>query len=185
MWSCQYICNKTSPLCLCIACMLCFVITLIILLLDTWLEAYRCMFASILTAVKPRLVSDIFRYQFQPHVWLQLLYDIQFRLKKSSNPGISWSTADPELTATWLSADIILPKINSISVGKSAGLCCPVCNSDGHTAHSCPTLASNSQKSKFFHHPVITKLSLTTKFTSLFSRHKRRPRASLPLSQYT
>ena len=86
--------------------------------LDTWLEAW-CVFASVLTAAKPRLAPDLFRYQnyiilasrrFQPHAWLQ--YDIQFRLKKASNPSMSWSTADPEITATWLSADAILPTIN-------------------------------------------------------------------------
>ena len=135
--------------------------------LDTWLDAW-CIFASVLTAVKPRLAPDLFRYQnyivlasrrFQPHAWLQ--YDIQFRLKMASNPDMSWSTADPELTATWLSADAILPKVNCYlcgspnhlaptcpanTVGKSAGLRCPVCNGDGHTARSCPMLAPTSQK---------------------------------------
>ena len=79
----------------------------------------------------------------------------------ASNPDMSLSTTDPDLTATWLSVDAILPKVNCYlygspnnlaptcpanTTGKSAGLHCLVCNSDGHTAHSCPTLASTSQK---------------------------------------
>lgn len=159
--------------------------------LDTWLEAW-CVFASVLTAVKPRLAPDLFRYQnyiilasrrFQPHAWLQ--YDIQFRLKKASNPSMSWSTADPELTATWLSADAILPKINCYlcgspnhlapvcptnTAGKSAGLRCPVCNGDGHTARSCPTLASTSQKQQKLPPPSDHKTIPDNKICRIFNQ---------------
>lgn len=159
--------------------------------LDTWLEAW-CVFASVLTAAKPRLAPDLFRYQnyiilasrrFQPHAWLQ--YDIQFRLKKASNPSMSWSTADPELTATWLSADAILPKINCYlcgspnhlapvcptnTAGKSAGLRCPVCNGDGHTARSCPTLASTSQKQQKLPPPSDHKTIPDNKICRIFNQ---------------
>ena len=83
--------------------------------LDTWLEAW-CVYASVLTAAKPQLAPDLFRYlnyivlasrRFKPYAWLQ--YDTQFRLKMASDSTMSWSTADPELTATWLSADAVLP----------------------------------------------------------------------------
>ena len=152
------------------------------------------MFASVLTVAKPRVAPDLFRYQnyiilasrqFQPHAWLQ--YDIQFRLKKASNPGMSWSTADPELTATWLSADAVLPKINCYlcgspdhlapvcptnMAGKSAGLRCPVCNGDGHVARSCPTLASTSQKQQKPPPPSDHKPSMTTKFAAFLIKRE-------------
>ena len=135
--------------------------------LDTWLEAW-CVYASVLTAVKPRLAPDMFRYlnyivlasrRFKPYAWLQ--YDTQFRLKMASDPSISWSTADPELTATWLSADAVLPRLNCFTCsspehmasacpnndsGKSSSLRCPICSVHGHVARSCPNLAPNNQK---------------------------------------
>ena len=61
---------------------------------------------------QPHLAPDLFQYQafitrsscqFQPYAWLQ--YDAQFRLKMASNPGACWSSTDPDLIATWLSAD--------------------------------------------------------------------------------
>ena len=88
--------------------------------LDTWLKA-RCIYASALTAVKPQLAPDMFRYlnyivlasrRFRPYAWLQ--YDTQFRLKMAWDP---WSTADPELTATCLSADAVLPRLNCFTCG--------------------------------------------------------------------
>ena len=47
--------------------------------LDTWLKAW-CVYASVLTAAKPQLAPDLFRYlnyivlascRFKPYVWLQ------------------------------------------------------------------------------------------------------------------
>ena len=79
--------------------------------LDTWLEAWS-IYASVLVLYKPELAPDLFRYQgfitrssrrFQAYAWLQ--YDAQFRLKLASNPTMKWSVTDPELVATWLSAD--------------------------------------------------------------------------------
>ena len=80
--------------------------------------------------------------RFQP-----LQYDIQFRLKKASNPSISWSTADPELTATWLSTDA---KTNAISVVAQITLpryAQPIqeANQQTYAVHSCTILASTSQ----------------------------------------
>ena len=160
--------------------------------LDTWLEAW-CVFASVLMAAKPRLAPELFRYQnyniilaswrFQPHAWLQ--YDIQFRLKKASNPSMSWTTSDPELTATWLSADAILPKISCYlcgspdhlalvcptnTAGKSAGLRCPVCSGDGHTARSCSTLASTSHKQQKFPPPGGRKTIPDNKICCIFNQ---------------
>ena len=69
---------------------------------------------------------------------------------------MSWSTADPELMATWLSADAVIPRLSCFTRGSpehmasacpnkfsgtSSGLRCPVCSLNGHLARSCPTLA--------------------------------------------
>ena len=135
--------------------------------LDTWLEAWS-LFAAVQTSAKPYLAPDLFKYQsfiarasykFQVHAWLQ--YDAQFRLKLSANPATSWATADPELIATWLSADVAKQKPVCFSCGgpdhlasecplrqvdKPPGLPCPVCSRAGHSARDCPQLAPGQQQ---------------------------------------
>ena len=91
--------------------------------------------------------------RFQPYAWLQ--YDAQFRLKIASNPSMSWSVADPEFIASWLTADAIKHKSTCFSCGnpdhlssdcplrpstKEPGLYCPVCDTSGHVARDCPQL---------------------------------------------
>lgn len=132
--------------------------------LDTWLEAWS-VFAGVLVSYKPELAPDLFRYQsfitrssrrFQAYAWLQ--YDAQFRLKMASNPSMKWSHTDPELIATWLSADASKNKPVCFACGnpehlssdcpwksshRAPGLRCPVCNVSGHTAQHCPQLSHN------------------------------------------
>ena len=132
--------------------------------LDTWMEAWS-IYAGVLISYKPELAPDLFRYQsfiarssrrFHTHAWLQ--YDAQFRLKLASNPGMKWSDTDPELIATWLSADASKSKPVCYTCGspehmstdcplktsqKAPGLRCPVCNMLGHTAQHCPQLTHN------------------------------------------
>ena len=129
--------------------------------LDTWLEAWS-LYAAVLAAHKPALAPELFKYQsfitpssrrFQPYAWLQ--YDTQFRLKLTANRSDSWAAADPELTATWLSADATKPKTQCFSCGNpdhmaaacpfksttsAPGIRCPVCDTIGHTARDCPQL---------------------------------------------
>ena len=132
--------------------------------LDTWLVAWS-VYASVLVSYKPELAPDLFRYQgfitrssrrFQAYAWLQ--YDAQFRLKLASNPTMKWSVTDPELVATWLSADASKHKPACYACGNpehlssdcpwkasqtAPGLRCPVCNTSGHTAQLCPQLSHN------------------------------------------
>ena len=129
--------------------------------LDTWLEAWS-VFAGVLTAHKPQLAPDLFSYQafisrssrkFHSYAWLQ--YDAQFRLKLASTKSMQWSVADPELIATWLSADATQKKSLCFTCGSpehlagdcpqkvqapNLGLRCPVCNSNTHVARDCPQL---------------------------------------------
>ena len=128
---------------------------------DMWLEAWN-VYAGVLTSHKPGLAPELFQYlafisrcscRFQPYAWLQ--YDAQFRLKIASNPSMSWSVADPEFIASWLTADAIKRKSTCFSCGnpdhlssdcplrpstKEPGLCCPVCDTTGHVARDCPQL---------------------------------------------
>ena len=134
--------------------------------LESWLEAWS-IYAAVLSSHKPHLAPDLFQYQafitrsscrFQPYAWLQ--YDALFRLKMASNPGTCWSSTDPELVATWLSADATKCTSTFFSCGnpdhmsadcplrappKNYASCCPVCNISGHMARDCPQLASNKQ----------------------------------------
>ena len=129
--------------------------------LDTWLEAWT-LYATVLTNAKPQLAPELFKYQafitktsqrFQPYAWLQ--YDSQFRLKLAADKFMRWSAADPELTATWLSADATKAKQPCFSCGSpdhlaphcplkvqvaAPGLRCPICNHVGHTARDCSLL---------------------------------------------
>lgn len=100
---------------------------------------------------------DLFLYQaliiarssrrFHPYAWLQ--YDTQFRLKRASNPDMPWSSTDPELVATWLSADATMTCYSCNSPDHTLADCplqdsgsshCPVCSITGHTARNCPQL---------------------------------------------
>ena len=134
--------------------------------LESWLEAWS-IYAAVLSSHKPHLAPDLFQYQdfitmsscrFQPYAWLQ--YDAQFRLKMASNPGTCWSSINPELVATWLSADATKRTSTCFSCGspnhmsadcplrvppKNSASRCPVCNISGHMARDCPQLASNKQ----------------------------------------
>ena len=129
--------------------------------LDTWLEAWT-LYAIVLATAKPQLAPELFKYQafitrtsqrFQPYTWLQ--YDSQFRLRLAANRSMQWLVADPELTATWLSADATKAKQPCFSCGSpdhlaphfplkasvaGPGLHCPICNHLGHTARDCPLL---------------------------------------------
>ena len=129
--------------------------------LDMWLEAWT-LYATVLTNAKPQLAPELFKYQafitktsqrFQPYAWLQ--YDSQFRLKLAADKFMRWSAADPELTATWLSADATKAKQPCFSCGSpdhlaphcplkaqvaAPGLRCPICNHVGHTARDCSLL---------------------------------------------
>ena len=131
--------------------------------LDTWLEAWS-IYAAVLAAYKPKLAPDLFRYQcfitrqsrrFKTYAWLQ--YDAQFRLKLATNPGMKWSQTDPELIATWLSADAAKAKPTCFACGnpdhiasdsplkaseQTLHLRSPVCNVVGHAARECPQLSS-------------------------------------------
>ena len=132
--------------------------------LELWLEAWS-IYAAVLSSHKPQLAPQLFQYQafitrsssrFQLYAWLQ--YDTQFRLKLASNPHACWSSTDPELVATWLSADATKKKSTCFYCGspdhmsadcplrasssiKHSASPCPVCNSPGHTARDCPQLA--------------------------------------------
>lgn len=141
--------------------------------LDTWLEAWS-IYAGVLSSFKPKLGSQLFQYQafiarssrrFQPYAWLQ--YDSQFRLKIASNPNMSWSTADSELVATWLSADATKRTTVCYSCGspdhmspdcpirastKLPGSHCPICNTPGHTARECPQQAADRQSTPYPRH---------------------------------
>ena len=136
--------------------------------LDAWLEAWS-LYATVLTAAKPRLAPDLFKYQsfitrasrrFQPYAWLQ--YDSQFRLKLAANSSLHWSFTDPELIAIWLSADVAKIKQTCFTCGSpdhfvpdcplkpsasTSGLCCPVCNHVGHTTCECSLLSHEGQHS--------------------------------------
>ena len=129
--------------------------------LETWLEACS-VYACMLDATKPTLAPEPFRYQkfiaktsctYEVYAWLQ--YDAQFRHKIASDPSMSWSIPDSELTATWLSADAIKQKQACFTCGspqhmatnrplraptKSAGIRCSICNTVGHAAHDCVTM---------------------------------------------
>ena len=133
--------------------------------LDTWLEAWS-LYATVLAAAKPQIAPDLFKYQsfitrtsrrFQTYAWPQ--YDSQFRLKLAANPSMRWSISDPELIATWLSADATKIKQPCFTCGSpdhfatncplkplstAPGLRCPVCNKVGHTARECPMLSHNT-----------------------------------------
>ena len=91
--------------------------------------------------------------RFQPYAWLQ--HDAQVRLKIASNSSMSWSVADLEFIASWLTADAIKHKSTCFSCGnpdhlssdcplrpstKVPGLRCPVCDTSGHVAWDCPQL---------------------------------------------
>ena len=117
----------------------------------------------------PRLAPDLFKYQsfitrasrrFQPYAWLQ--YDSQFRLKLATNSSLRWSFTDPELIATWLSADAAKIKQTCFTCGSpdhfvpdcplkpsasTSGLHCPICNHVGHTACECSLLSREGQHS--------------------------------------
>ena len=140
--------------------------------LETWLEAWS-LYATVLATAKPRIAPDLFRYQsfitrascrFQPYAWLQ--YDSQFRLKLAANPSLCWTATDPELTATWLSADAAKIKQLCYTCGSpdhfapncplkpsasDPGLRCPVCNHVDHTARECSLLVRNGQSSSGSH----------------------------------
>ena len=130
--------------------------------LDTWLEAWS-LYATVLVTAEPHLAPDLFKYQgfitrtsrrFQTYAWLQ--YDSQFRLKLAANPTMRWSVSDPELIATWLSADATKIKQPCFTCGSpdhfapncplkapstAPGLRCPVCNKVGHSARECSMLS--------------------------------------------
>ncbi len=135
--------------------------------LDTWLEAWS-IYAAVLTSYKPDLATGLFQYQAfitrsscrsQPYAWLQ--YDSQFRLKMALNSDLLWSSTDPELVATWLSADATKITTTCYSCGSpdhmsndcplrgpsnASGSRCPVCNNSGHTARDCPQLAADRRR---------------------------------------
>ena len=107
---------------------------------DTWLEAWS-VYATVLLSYKPELAPDLFHYQgfitrssrlFQAYTWLQ--YDAQFRLKLASNPTMKWSVTDPELVATWLSADASKHKPACYACGNPEHLSSR--NSDGRKSAS-------------------------------------------------
>ena len=93
---------------------------------------------------------------------------------------MSWSTANPELTAMWLSAKIncylcgspdhLAPVCPTNTAGKSAGPRCPVCNGDGHTARSCPMLASTSHKQQKLPPPGDHKTISDNKICRIFNQ---------------
>ncbi len=135
-----------------------------ILSLDTWLEAWS-LFAEVLSKHRPHLAPSLFHYQafisrtsqrFQPSAWLQ--YDRQFRLKLASCHSLSWASTDPELVATWLSADAARPKRTCYSCGstshlssacpskaqQAASFTCSVCSGHGHAARDCPLVVATS-----------------------------------------
>ena len=140
--------------------------------LDTWLEAWS-LYATVLATVKPHVAPDLFKYQsfitrasrrFQPYAWLQ--YDSQFRLKLAANRSLRWSTTDPELIVTWLSADATKVKQLCFTCGSpdhfapncplkppssAPGLRCPVCNHVGHTARECSLLSREGQSTSGSH----------------------------------
>ena len=144
--------------------------------LDTWLEVWT-LYATVLATAKPQLASELFKYQafitrtsqrFRPYAWLQ--YDSQFRLKLAANQSMRWSVADPELTATWLSADATKAKLPCFSCSNPdhlapncplkasvsvPGLRCPVCNHLGHTARDC-SLLSHESTSRVTNQPPVT-----------------------------
>lgn len=50
-----------------------------------------------------------FSQRFQTYAWLQ--YDMLFHLKIASNPDMTWAVVNPELVATWLTADATKQKL--------------------------------------------------------------------------
>ena len=163
--------------------------------LDSWLEAWS-IYASVVCAYTPNVAPQLFKYQafisrcsakFLPHAWLQ--YDQQFRMKLASDPKLSWSVADPELIASWLSAEATKPKRACFTCGSpdhfstdcpsratasTPQLRCPVCNTIGHVARQCPSLTPTHKtfrpSSDLSRPPPVTGLKPPAEICDMFNR---------------